>query len=86
MRPLSFTAARRWPLIKYAGATWDPGDDGAADSSWRWWTRLRTSWNRTAVVGPFRTFPDGELQDWAAAYFGDNLAWLHRRQGKYDPD
>lgn len=72
-------------LIKY-GATWDPGDDNAADSSTRWVDEMFDAMEPHSSRRSFQNFPDGELRDWAPAYFGDNLAQLIDVKRKYDPD
>lgn len=85
--PEASAFAHRSPvaLIKY-GATWDPGDDVAADSSRRWADETFDVMEPHSSRRSFQNFPDGELPDWATAYFGDNLARLIDVKRKYDPD
>ena len=71
-------------LIKY-GATWSPSDDGAAASSKRWVDETFDVMEPHSSRRSFQNFPDGALQDWAPAYFGDNLPRLIEVKRKYDP-
>lgn len=52
----------------------------------RWLTRSWTAVHPWATGGVYPNFPDPDLDDWATAYYGTNLARLGRIKAHYDPD
>jgi FAD/FMN-containing dehydrogenase len=65
----------------------DPGASSSAkEAAHDWITRSWSvvhSWGTGRV---FPNFPDPDLQDWARAYYGENLDRLVRVKARYDPD
>jgi FAD/FMN-containing dehydrogenase len=60
-----------------------PTDDLRATRSW-----LTRSWalvHRWGTGGVYPSFPDADLENWAAAYYGDNYDRLVRVKARYDP-
>jgi FAD/FMN-containing dehydrogenase len=74
-------------LLKH-GVVLDPGaPDGANPESARRW--LRRSWEIAhpwGTGGAYPNFPDPDLEDWSAAYYGRNRERLLRVKAAYDPD
>ncbi|EHB59401.1 FAD linked oxidase domain protein [Mycolicibacterium rhodesiae JS60] len=71
-------------LMKYSAA-WLPGDDATRESSIRWVNETFETMEPFSTRRSFQNFPDGELHDWAQAYYGDNLSRLSEIKRKYDP-
>ncbi|MDG6107479.1 FAD-binding oxidoreductase [Dactylosporangium aurantiacum] len=61
----------------------DPGDSSAALDWLAGSDRLAAPWRSGGV---YQNFPDPDLPDAAAAYFGANLPRLRRVKAQYDPD
>ena len=72
-------------LIKYS-AVWESGDATTQDASTRWVNETFEAMQTYCSKSSFQNFPDGELDDWAQAYFGQNLGRLTEVKRKYDPD
>lgn len=72
-------------LIKY-GALWKPEDASAGDTLSGWVDETFEIMQPHCSRRSFQNFPDGKLDDWAQAYYGDNLRRLKEIKHKYDPD
>jgi FAD/FMN-containing dehydrogenase len=87
--PAAATAfVHRDPLFSLKhSAVVDPGAPAAAkQAAHRWVDR---SWSTVRPWGSGRVFPnfaDPELEDWAGAYYGDNLDRLLEVKARYDPE
>lgn len=71
-------------LLKHAATLTDDGQAAPVPGPW-----LPKSWRIThpyGTGGVYPNFPDDELADPAAAYFGANLTRLHQVKQSYDPD
>ncbi len=72
-------------LIKYSAA-WNPGDNTTRDASTQWVHETFEAMQPHCSRRSFQNFPDGELDDWAQSYYGENLKRLIEVKRKYDPD
>jgi hypothetical protein len=66
---------------------WQPTDpQGLIDDNLTWQKGFYALANKTcSAVGAYQNFPDPTLDDWAKAYYGDNLARLRQVKTKVDP-
>jgi FAD/FMN-containing dehydrogenase len=72
-------------LIKYS-ASWKPGDRETESNASRWVDDTFQAMQPHSSHRSFQNFPDGKLEDWAVAYFGENLDRLKEIKHRYDPE